>query len=85
MKKIATSIIAVALLLSVTATGVFAAQGTGAGRGFVDADGDGVCDNYGTGAGRGFVDADGDGVCDNYGTGAGRQSGRWGGRGGINS
>ena len=31
MKKIATSIIAVALLLSVTATGVFAAQGTGAG------------------------------------------------------
>lgn len=51
--------------------------------GYVDADGDGVCDNYGTancnhaqrwgnGAGQacpGFVDADGDGVCDNYGNG----------------
>lgn len=49
MKKIATSIIAVALLLSVTATGVFAAQGAGRGRGFVDADSDGVCDYYGTG------------------------------------
>ena len=52
------------------------AAGTGAGQNFVDADGDGICDNYGTGAGRGngagFVDADGDGVCDNYGTGAGR-------------
>ena len=52
-------------------------------RGFVDADGDSVCDNCGTGAGRGngagFVDADGDGVCDNYGTGAGR--GFRGGRG----
>ena len=37
--------------------------------GYVDADGDGVCDNYGTGVGRAFVDADGDGVCDNYGAG----------------
>lgn len=38
---------------------------------FVDADGDGICDNYGTygcGMGAGFVDADGDGICDNYGT-----------------
>jgi hypothetical protein len=40
---------------------------------FVDADGDGVCDNNatctGTGKGRrvNFVDADGDGVCDNIG------------------
>lgn len=49
-------------------------------EGFVDADADGVCDNFGThigrgqgangvlgrgnGAGQGFVDADGDGVCD---------------------
>ena len=39
--------------------------------GFVDADGDGVCDNCGQGLGnsnapgRNFVDANGDGVCDN--------------------
>lgn len=40
----------------------------------VDADGDGICDNYdpnrcpggGNGMGGGFVDADNDGVCDNY-------------------
>jgi hypothetical protein len=36
---------------------------------WVDADGDGVCDNAGTGNGKqtNFVDADGDGVCDNAG------------------
>lgn len=51
-----------------------------AGQRFIDADGDGVCDNYngtqpgggkgygnGAGQGAGFVDADGDGICDNYG------------------
>ena len=41
--------------------------------GYLDADGDGVCDNRtngGRGAGAGYVDADGDGVCDNWGTGA---------------
>jgi hypothetical protein len=38
--------------------------GSGAGTGFVDANGDGICDNCGTG----FVDADGDGICDNCGT-----------------
>ena len=32
--------------------------------GYVDADGDGICDNRGTGACR-YVDANGDGVCDN--------------------
>lgn len=56
---------------------------------FVDADGDGVCDNRGSGnqrlrtpgcglgQGAGFVDADGDGVCDNWnGQGAGAQRGQ---------
>ena len=48
------------------------------GQNFVDADGDGVCDNLGTGRGQGgqgqnFVDADGDGVCDRYGMGQGRR------------
>lgn len=41
-------------------------------RGYVDSDGDGVCDNYGSGYcgnGAGYVDADGDGVCDNRGSG----------------
>ena len=41
-------------------------------RGYVDADGDGVCDNYGSGYcgnGAGYVDADDDGVCDNRGSG----------------
>lgn len=37
--------------------------------GYVDEDGDGICDNCGATCGScpGFVDADGDGVCDNYG------------------
>lgn len=49
---------------------------------YVDADGDGICDNYGpqTGGGYGngsaasgsnFTDADGDGICDNFGSQAG--------------
>lgn len=53
--------------------------------GFVDADGDGICDNRGTGTGggngAGYVDADGDGVCDNYGTGAGNGYGNGSGAG----
>lgn len=37
---------------------------------YVDADGNGVCDNWGThGKGMNFVDADDNGVCDNLGTG----------------
>lgn len=59
----------------------------GYGPGFVDEDGDGVCDYAGTGRGPGFVDEDGDGVCDHAGTGqagqyfggrhGGRMMGRW--------
>jgi len=47
----------------------------GLGAGFVDADGDGVCDALGNrqaasgGLGADFVDADGDGVCDRLGSG----------------
>ena len=57
-------------------------QGFGRSEAFVDADGDGVCDNLGTGQrlGDSFVDADGDGVCDNLGTGMG--GGMRGGAGG---
>jgi len=60
------------------------------GKGFIDADGDGVCDNYtpgrsgnGTGqGGAGFIDADKDGVCDNFGSKSGKGGqGRRGGKG----
>jgi hypothetical protein len=63
-------------LLAVTTLGVVLAQGpepdmpSGQGAGFVDEDGDGVCDRLGTGEGmgrgRGFVDEDGDSVCENF-------------------
>jgi len=68
-------------------------RGPGLGQGFVDQDGDGVCDNAGSGRGPGrgpgqgygpnYVDADGDGVCDNADSGAsfgrpGGMMGRWG-------
>ena len=48
------------------------------GAGFVDADGDGICDNSGSGSCGGFVDEDGDGINDNAGAGCG---GGCGGRG----
>jgi hypothetical protein len=53
-------------------------DGNGICDNFVDEDGDGVCDLAGTGQGRGlgFVDEDGDGVCDHAGT--GRQADRSG-------
>lgn len=40
--------------------------------GYVDENGDGVCDNCtnGQGACPGYADADNDGICDNYGSGA---------------
>lgn len=76
MKKMVMGTISAALVLSMAVTGAFAAgHGNGHGRNFVDANGDGVCDNYGTGCGQYFVDADGDGVCDNYGTGCGHGQG----------
>lgn len=59
-------------------------KGCGQGRsGFVDADGDGICDNHPKGCGQcqgrgGFVDADGDGVCDNHPKGRGQGQGRGG-------
>ena len=63
-------------------------QNNGQGAGFVDEDGDGVCDNRGTGLGNGqgagFVDEDGDGICDNLGQrpmdGTGYQRGHQGGK-----
>ena len=78
MKKIFAGILVIGLALSVSGTAAFAAAPR-CGRYFVDADGDGICDNYTSGqsrCGRYFVDADGDGVCDNYNTsGQGRGGG----------
>ena len=75
MKRLITLFLAV-LMVAGLATTAMARGGGGWGRNYVDADGNGVCDNYGTGCGRNYVDADGDGVCDNYGTGCHR-GGRW--------
>lgn len=54
-----------------------------AGAGFIDANDDGVCDNAGNGNGGGFVDTNGDGVCDNFGNGGGYGSGNGVGNGGL--
>ncbi len=73
MKKFIT-ILTMALLFSVCSATEIAAKPMH-GKHYVDADGNGVCDNYGShghgyvmhsGHGKGYVDADGDGVCDNY-------------------
>ena len=61
MKKILIGVLSTAIVLSMCATAAFAA-GPGCGRCFVDADGDGVCDNAGSRCA--YVDADGDGICD---------------------
>ena len=46
MKKMVMGAISAALVLSMAVTGAFAAgYGNGRGRNFVDANGDGVCDN----------------------------------------
>ena len=77
MKKILAGMLTAALVLTAGTVGVFAAESQARGT-YVDADGDGVCDNYGkygcgarkgTGRGVNFVDADGDGICDNYASG----------------
>lgn len=63
MKRVLTGVVATALVLSVGVTSAFAA-GRGYGRNYVDANKDGLCDNYVVGVCP-FRDADGDGVCDN--------------------
>ena len=84
MKKFAVGLLAGALALTLGGTALAAGHGAGwrqADRGdclrggcaYVDADGDGICDNR-TGGARAYVDADGDGVCDNR-TDGGRHGG----------
>jgi len=64
-----TKLVAGILIAALVATsiGVAAARyGTDSGVRYVDANGDGVCDNIGERPG--YVDEDGDGVCDNQGS-----------------
>ena len=103
MRKFKTGIVVMAAVLCMSGMTAFAAEDVtvyagcgycGASCQFVDADGDGICDNYAAGgcgycgASCQFVDADGDGICDNYaaagsycGRGYGRGYGRHHGRG----
>ena len=74
MKKILMGTAIAALVLTVGGTGAFAAGG----RNYVDANGDGICDNRGNYCR--FVDTDGDGVCDYHGTGC-RYGGGYSGHG----
>ena len=74
MKKILMGTAVTALVLTVGLTTAFAAGG----RYYVDANGDGVCDNRGSYCR--FMDADGDGVCDYQGTNC-RSGGGYGGYG----
>ena len=82
-KKLLMGAVTAALALTVLTTGALAGWHhgrSGGGNGgtgvcantacsYVDANGDGICDNRGTGACR-YVDANGDGVCDACGNGA---------------
>ena len=85
MKRWIVLALVLVLALSVLAVPAFAAERRG---NFVDANNDGVCDNYSEAGcqmqGANFVDADDDGVCDNYGQmqrGCGRGMGNGAGRG----
>ena len=64
MKKSLAGILAAVLLVTAGATSAFAEEWE-RGRGFVDADSDGICDFAGTE--RPHEGADGDGICDNCG------------------
>ena len=64
MKKTLLGVLSAAVVVSLCVATAFAA-GPGGGRWFVDADGDGICDNAGSRCA--YVDADGDGICDTCG------------------
>ena len=62
MKKILALILAALLIMSAGTIGVFAAKGS-FGKGFTDADEDGICDNAVNPSS--FIDENADGICDN--------------------
>lgn len=73
MKKLAFGIAAAIAAVCIGASSVFAAQNisfgaspdSAAGSGYVDSNGDGVCDNRLFGSCGNYIDADGNGICDN--------------------
>ena len=73
MKKIMVGILTSVLIFAVCASSAFAAAPE-KGDNFVDANEDGICDNYNSasGNGGGFTDEDNDGICDNRGNGGGQ-------------
>ncbi len=84
IKKTALGILAASMVLSTGTATTFAARAD-CGRYYVDANGDGICDNCGLSRkkclashkkGQNFVDKDGDGICDNRGKGNGNRNGR---------
>lgn len=84
LKKTVLGILAASMVLSTGTATTFAAK-TGCGHYYVDANGDGICDNRGISKkeclanhkkGQNFVDKDGDGICDNRGNGNNKGNGR---------
>ena len=71
-KKILAIVLMGLLVLTLVPAAVFAGYGSqqGQGIGYVDANGDGICDNHGSACGN-YVDANGDGICDNHGSACG--------------
>ena len=76
MKKLAIGLVIAVIVLSISAMSALAASES---PGYVDEDGDGICDRRascgmrrGNGRRANFVDADGDGACDNAGAGCRR-------------
>ncbi|MDU5209327.1 MAG: hypothetical protein E6441_08675 [Clostridium sp.] len=68
MKKTLIGILTTVMVLSIGVTSAFAVSSR-AGENFVDADGNGICDNYDEKQninGKNYIDEDNDGVCDNY-------------------
>lgn len=70
-----TGVLSAAIVLSMCVTASFAA-GPRCGRYYVDANGDGICNNAGSRCA--YVDSDGDGICDNYQSGQDQGCGRSG-------
>lgn len=62
MKKFVIAAIVIILIVALGTVGALASGPAGSGWGYVDADGDGVCDNFGV-CGKGARCANADGIC----------------------
>jgi len=83
-KVLAALMVATAIVTSFPVSVMAAGRGMNGARNYVDADSDGICDNYtrlgcqgqGRENGWNFVDENNDGVCDNFASGGRRYQGR---------